>query len=61
MNRLRLALGWLVLTAWALSFVVSLIDRTFVIPNGLQVLMTMVAGAMFAPSLLRRKNGDSND
>lgn len=61
MNRLRLAMGWLILTAWGLSFVVTLVDPTREIPNGLQVLATMVAGALFAPSLLHRKNGNKED
>ena len=56
MNRLRLAMGWLVLAAWATSFVLEIIDRTYTTPPGLQALAMMVAGALFAPSILRRKD-----
>lgn len=59
MNRLRLAMGWAVVGAWVISFVLESIDRTYHTPQGLQVLATMVAGALFAPSIIRRK--DNND
>ena len=62
LNALRLAVGWTILLAWAASFLMSAVDRTFHPDPSLQVLATIVAGALFAPSILNRirKNGNSS-
>lgn len=61
-ERLRLAFGWIVLVAWAVSFVLDVVVVTYDPPAGLQPLALAVAGYLFAipvaRGMLDRRRGD---
>jgi hypothetical protein len=59
-NTLRLAVGWIIVTAWAASIVLDAILPGYDAPPTVHGLMLLVAGALFGPSITgrRRTNGD---
>lgn len=54
---LRVFLGWTALVAWVGSLVLGAIDRTYEPEPTVHLLMMLVAGVLFGPSLARRRNG----
>lgn len=57
-ERLRVAVGVVLLSLYAVTAVVNLLDPTREIPTELHALMAIVAGALFGPSLLKRGERD---
>lgn len=58
MDRLRLVVGGLITAAWFASFVVDVVNPAYDPPATIHLLMMVVAGALFAPSVLNRKDKD---
>lgn len=54
MDRLRLAIGYGVLGTWLAAFVVSVAKPEFNVSPALQLLMTLIGGTVFAPTILGR-------
>jgi hypothetical protein len=52
-------LGWGIFGLWSASFLVDMIPNySYDPPAGIHVLMTMVAGAAFTSTLIKRNGGD---
>lgn len=49
-------IGYTVTLAWAVSFVVGIVDQKYTPPAGVQALMMVVAGSTFALPILRGRN-----
>ena len=50
-NLARVIFGAVVILAWVTSIIVNLVDRTYDPPASVHILMMLVAGALFGPSL----------
>lgn len=58
-DRLRIAIGWIAVSAWIVSFILDAILPRYVVPPTVHGLMLIVAGALFGPTIMgRRRNGD---
>lgn len=60
LSRLRLVVGWVVLGAWVVSFVVGIFVPTFEAPREVGALLTFIVGVLFAPQIVKKRNGNGN-
>lgn len=54
MERLRVAVGWVVVCAWVASLIVDALVKTYDPPTTLHIVMMIVAGYLFAPTIVGR-------
>lgn len=54
LDRLRLVLGWTVTVGWAISVGISFLDRSYNPPSTLHLLMMLIAGVLFGPTITGR-------
>jgi hypothetical protein len=55
-DRFRLIFAWVVLVIWASSILVAVFDRSYSPEPTVHLLMMVVAGALFGPSFVRRRD-----
>lgn len=61
MERLRLAIGWTVLIMWVLSMAFDAAPLEYQVPASLHALMTLVATAMFGPTIVKKIKGNNGE
>ena len=57
LDRLRLAFGWTILIGWTISLVAEFVSRSYHPDQTINILAMAVAGALFGPSIARKRNG----
>lgn len=57
LEKLRVFLGWASVVAWLASLTLAAVDRTYHPDPSVHVVLMVVAGALFGPSIVRRRNG----
>lgn len=58
-NRVATVLAGVITAAWAISFVMDIVARTYDPPPSVHALMMMVAGAVFGEGLLKTRSGST--
>ena len=60
-KRLRTGIAILIATAWAVSFIIDVVNPNYEPPAAVHALMLLVAGFFFGPNILPpRKNGNND-
>lgn len=60
-EKLRLVLGSVAIAVWVFSIVAEATIPTFESPQSVQLVVLIVAGSLFAPTIVRKANGDGDD
>lgn len=58
-NKVSTGLAIVITGAWAVSFIVDIVNKNYDPPASVHGLMMMVAGAVFGEGLIRTRNGPS--
>jgi membrane-bound acyltransferase YfiQ involved in biofilm formation len=56
-NRLRLAVAWIIVVVWLVSFVLDATVASYNVPASVHGLMAMVAAFLFGPTITGRGGG----
>lgn len=55
LEKLRFGVGCVITSAWLASIILAAVDRTYSPPYTLHLTMMIVAGWLFAPSIVKRR------
>lgn len=53
-DRLRQVVAWIIVVLWVLLVILQAVDPSRPVPAPVQALMMLVAGYLFAPTIMRR-------
>lgn len=60
-ERLRLVVGAVAVTLWTLSIIADFFVPSYDPPQSIQLVVLIVAGSLFAPTVVKRVNGVKKD
>jgi hypothetical protein len=58
-ERLRLILGAAAIGAWVVTLILDAVNPNYDPPQSVQLVVLIIAGSLFAPTIVRKQNGTS--
>ena len=60
-EKLRLVLGSVAIAVWVISIVLEATIQDYKSPPSIQLVVLIVAGSLFAPTIVKKANGKDHD